>query len=224
MKIILAKISSNLAFLCLGMSISSIFAFKILTESPSCAVMIEKENVFYVGVDNPMKIVVQGSPLGQVKVSASEGLKLTKTGDETYNVTCTIPSNDASLMVSVGENEYKFPYRVKRIPSPKILLGAKYDSRTMGNGDFKAQLGLAAVFENFNYDAKYEIVSYKIARIRKRQDPVEILNVGERFTRKTIELVNAAMPGDVYYFDDIKVNGPGDSPTLSVEGLVFTIK
>jgi GldM C-terminal domain len=227
MKNILAKIPSNLAFLCLGMSISSIFAFKILTELPSCAVMIEKENILYIGVDNPMKIVVQGSPLDQVKVAASEGLTLVKTGDETYNVTCKTLSNDAFLTVTVGESVQKFPYRVKRIPNPKILLSAKYDSRTMGNGDFKAQLGLAVVFENFNYDINCDIVSYKVVRVRKRQDPAEILNIGEQFTRKTLELVNAALPGDVYYFDAIKVSCAGiggDCPGMATEDLIFKIK
>jgi hypothetical protein len=224
MKNILAKISSNLAFLCLGMSISSIFAFKIIAESPSCAVMIEKENIFYIGVDNPMKIVVQGAPLDQVKVSACEELKLTKTGDETYNVTCTTPSNNAFLTVTVGETVLKHPYRVKRIPNPKVLLGAKYDSQTMGNGDFKAQTGLAVVLDNFNYDAKYDIVSYRVVRARKREDPIEILNIGERFTQKTVELTNAALPGDVYYFDDIKVNAPGDGLRMTSSGLVFRIK
>jgi hypothetical protein len=58
----------------------------------------------------------------------------------------------------------------------------------------------------------------------KRQDPVSVRNTGARFTGRTRELIDAAKPGDTYFFDDIKVHCPGDAGLRIVDGLVFKIK
>jgi hypothetical protein len=219
----LAKIPVNIAWMCLGMFISSLFAFKFINTTRSCAISLDRQNVFYIGVDNPIRIVTQGFGDAPVDVSA-QGMTITKIEGDEYNVTCTTPTNDGFISIKVGEKTQEFPFRIKRIPNPVAKLGGKYDSRTLGNGEFRAQESLNIVQENFDFDAKCELISFKINLIKKRQDPLELVNYGEKFNPETLELIKKAVPGDIFYFDDIKVKCPDDKASRAIGGLSFNIK
>jgi hypothetical protein len=117
------------------------------------------------------------------------------------------------------------PYRVKRIPDPTPLLGAKHRSKAMANGEFKAQSGIAAVLENFDFDVKCEVVGFEATYLKKRQDPSpEIANAGARFNDRIQAMVNQANPGDQYFFDNVKTRCPGDSQPRNLGGLAFKIR
>jgi len=94
----------------------------------------------------------------------------------------------------------------------------------MGNGEFKAQGGLAAILEGFDFDAKCKIQGYELTRVAKRQDPVSANNPGARWSSDSKRLVNAAKPGDTYYFDNVKSRCPGDSAGRKLPSIVFKIK
>ncbi len=190
----------------------------------SCNVAATKMNVFYIGVDNPVSVTAAGISSNKLKVDAS-GVTLTKSGGG-YVAKANRPG-EANITVSGGGlKPTKFPFRVKRIPDPIPVLGAGPNKTggAMGNGEFKAQLGLAAILENFDFDAKCKIQGYNLTRVAKRQDPVENINGGSRYDAKSQRLVSAAKPGDVYYFDNVKARCPGDSAGRKLPSVVFKIK
>jgi gliding motility-associated protein GldM len=189
----------------------------------SMAVSADKMNVFYIGVENPLSVSVAGVNSNKVNVSGT-GVNVQKSGNGKFVVTATTPSNDASINVSAEDQKQNFPFRVKRIPNPVPRLGAQHNSKQMGNGEFKAQSGIAAILENFDFEAKCDIVGFKMAYLAKRQDPVEKVNSGARFNGECSDLANKAKPGDVYYFDDIRARCPGDANARELGGLVFKIK
>jgi gliding motility-associated protein GldM len=189
----------------------------------SMAVSADKMNVFYIGVDNPLSVSAAGVSSNAINVTAT-GCNINKTGNGKFTVTATTPTNDASINVTAGGQSQKFPFRVKRIPNPVPRLGAQHNSKQMGNGEFKAQSGIAAILENFDFEAKCDIVGFKMAYLAKRQDPVEKTNSGARYSGECTELANKAKPGDVYYFDDIRARCPGDANARELGGLVFKIK
>jgi hypothetical protein len=207
----------------LGLILTTAFAFKALRDKPSCAISINKQNVFYIGVDNPVTIVVRGVPAEQVVLKA-EGVVLKNDGEDNYIVRATTPG-EAIITVSGGDlPPTSFRYRVKRIPDPVVMLGMKYRGKSMPNGEFKAQGGLSAVLENFDFDARCNVVRYEVTYLPKRQDPVTRINVGARFNQNTQEFINKAQPGDSYFFDDIKVQCPGDISERNLGALAFRIK
>jgi hypothetical protein len=211
--------------LLLGFALSALFAFKILYDKPACAISVNKLNVFYVGVDNPATIVVRGVPKEQVTVRG-EGVFIQKNeGDnDDYTVRATAPGS-ASIVVSGGDMKpQEFQYRVKKIPDPVPRLGGKLRGGTLGNGEFKAQNGIAAVLENFDFDAYCEVVSFEMTYLAKNQDPVTVVNSGSRFNGQAVDLTARAKPGDVYFFDEIKVRCPGDAAARNLGGLVFRIR
>ena len=194
----------------------------------SCNVAATKMNVFYIGVDNPVSVSAAGVSSNDLKVNASGGgIKMTPAGKGKYNVTVTKPTtkdNPAKITVSGGGlQSTSFPFRVKRIPDPMARL-SKSSGGAMGNGEFKAQGGVGAFLDNFDFEANCKIQGYTLTYVAKRQDPVDSVNGGARYNAKSKRLVSQAKPGDIYYFDNVKAKCPGDSAGRTINSMVFKIK
>jgi gliding motility-associated protein GldM len=190
----------------------------------SVTVSADKMNVFYIGVDNPVSVSAAGISSNELKVSiAGGGGSITKVGSANYMVRVEQPTDECRINVSGGGLSDSKAFRVKRIPDPVARLGNKEDG-SMGNGEFKAQGGLIAWLDNFDFDAKCDIQGFKLVRVPKRQDPIEVLNSGGRYVGDARRVVEQAKPGDTYYFFDVKARCPGDKAGRKINSLVFNIK
>lgn len=196
--------------------------FKYEVGQRSVAVSLDKMNVFYIGVDNPISVSAAGVSSNDVKVTAS-GVTVTSQGGGKYIVRATTPSNDAKLVVSGGGASQTFTYRVKRIPDPVPMIGKKKGGQ-FGNGEFKAQGGIAAVLENFDFEAKCDMVGFEFTYFAKRQDPVSTTNSGARWSSQAQSMVDKAKPGDAYFFDDIKCKCPGDVAARNIGSIAVKIR
>ena len=189
----------------------------------SATVSADKMNVFYIGVDNPISVAVAGANSNEVRVNGSGGGINVSGGNGKYNVTVSQPG-EATINVSGGGlPNTPFKYRVKRIPDPVAKLGNKMDG-SMGTGEFKAQGGVIAWLEDFDFDARCNIQGFNLVRVPKRQDAVDSQNSGAKYNDKSRRLVQAAKPGDVYYFENVKARCPGDKAGRKINGMVFQIK
>lgn len=191
----------------------------------SANVSADKMNVFYVGVDNPVSVTAAGIPSTALKVNGSGGgITMNKASSGKYNVRVTQPNQKATITVSGGGLENtKFEFRVKRIPDPVARLG-NIDEGSLGNGPFKAQLGVAAHLDNFDFEAKCQIQGFGLVRVEKRKDAQFSTNPSGRFNAESKRLVMMAKPGDTYFFENIKAKCPGDSVGRKINSLVFKIK
>ena len=196
--------------------------FKYEVGQRSVAVSLDKMNVFYIGVENPVSVSAAGVSSNDVRVTGS-GVNVASKGGGKFVITASTPG-EATLTVSGGGATSTFKYRVKRIPDPVPMLGAKHRSKSMGNGEFKAQGGIAAILENFDFEAKCDIVGFEMTYLPKRQDPISRPNSGARWNGETGEMINKAKPGDSYFFDDIKCKCPGDQAARNIGGLAFKIR
>lgn len=190
----------------------------------SVAVSADKMNVFYIGVENPVSVSAAGISSNDLRVSASGGgINLRSTGTGKYIATVTT-QGEANITVSGGGlSSTSFPFRVKKIPDPVARLSRSMGGE-MGSGEFKAQGGLGAFLDNFDFDAKCEIQGYSLVYAPARQDVVESVNGGGRYNDKSLRLVQQAKPGDRYFFDDVKARCPGDAAGRPINSLVFKIK
>ncbi|MBR9922552.1 MAG: gliding motility protein GldM [Bacteroidetes bacterium] len=190
----------------------------------SVTVSADKMNVFYIGVDNPVSVSAAGISTNDLRVSINGGGgSISKTGSANYNVKVTAPTDDCRVNVSGGGMSDSKVFRVKRIPDPVARLGNKQDG-AMGNGTFKAQQGLIAWLDNFDFDAKCNIQGFRLVRVPKRQDPIEVVNSGGSYKSEAKRIVGQAKPGDTFYFFDVKARCPGDKAGRKVNSLVFNIK
>ena len=188
----------------------------------SVSVSAEKMNVIYIGVDNPIAISAAGVPSGQLQVQA-EGLTLQPLGSSRYQARATTPGK-AQIKVSGGGLPLTtFEYRVRRIPTPAILLGNK-NSGSISAAELRAYNELTPVLENFDFEASCEILGYQVALARKSDDPIIKVNPGKRFSAEVKRAFESAKAGDRLFFDEINARCPGDSQSRSISGLVFQIK
>jgi gliding motility-associated protein GldM len=193
----------------------------------SVSVSATKMNVFYIGVDNPVSVSAAGVPSNQVNVSMSGGGggRISRNSDGTYtvNVSTQTPKDEyAYVNVTAPGLSAKSPFRVKRIPNPNAKLSSSMGG-TMGAGEFKAQRGLFAVLDNFDFDARCEIQGYRVVRVPRRQDPMPATNRGGPYNAEAKGVIDQAKAGDTYYFEDVKAKCPGDASGREINQLVFKI-
>jgi len=193
----------------------------------SVSVSASKMNVFYMGVDNPVTVSAAGVPSNQVQVSMSGagGGSISRNSDGTFNVKVTTPTKlgeFAYVNVSAPGLSEKREFRVKRIPNPVAKLSSSIGG-VMSSGEFKAQRGLIADLENFDFDARCEILGYQLVRVPRRQDPQVEANKGGSYGAQAKGLVDQAKAGDTYYFENVKAKCPGDASGRDINQLVFKI-
>jgi gliding motility-associated protein GldM len=197
--------------------------FKYEVGERSANVSADKMNVMYIGVDNPISVSAAGVSSDKVKVSASgAGINLNG-GNGKYTATVSQPGESTITVSGGGLAPTPFTFRAKRIPDPVAKLGKKADG-TMGTGEFKAQGGVIAWLENFDFDARCKIQGFNLVRVPKRQDPVDNPNRGGTYDAKSKRIVQAAKPGDIYYFENVKARCPGDKAGRKINSMVFRIK
>ena len=80
------------------------------------------------------------------------------------------------------------------------------------------------MLQNFDFDAKCDVVGFEMTYLPKRQDPITAQNGGARWSGQVGDMVQNAKPGDSYFFDDIKCKCPGDVAARNIGGLAFKIK
>jgi gliding motility-associated protein GldM len=190
--------------------------------SRSVAVSADKMNVFYIGVNNPISISASGVSSNDVRVSATGPITISGTGASRM-VTASGPG-DAKINVSAnGSNLGSFDFRVKRIPDPFPQVGSSRGGN-IGNGEFKAQDGVLAILENFDFEARCAISGFELVYVPKREDPIVSNNGGAVYNDQSRRLRDRARPGDSYYLNNIRAKCPGDAVTRKIGTMAFTIK
>ena len=197
--------------------------FKYEVGQPAVLVSADKQNVLYIGLENPVTIAAAGVTTSSLKVSMSGG-SLQKASSTGYIAKVTRPGT-AHITVTNTKNgkSYPFQFRVKRIPNPVVRMGKNVDGM-ISSSEFRAQLGLTAVLEDFDYDAKCQVQSYTVIYNRVRQDAFSMKATAGRFSGKISSAIRQAKPGDQYSFTDVKVRCPGDQVDRRINGLSFKIK
>jgi gliding motility-associated protein GldM len=187
------------------------------------AVMLDKMNVVYIGVDNPITVSSGAGAEKTNVVPSGGGMTITKgAGPGKYIARATTPDMKANLKVSVtGGKSSDFPIRVKRIPDPVPTLGGKLRGGNSQPGTIKAQSGVVPLLENFDFEARFNVESYAMVYVSKGEI-FRSETSGPLFNAQMQSFLGRAKPKDVIYIEEIKVRGPDNSPR-KIGQIVFTI-
>ena len=187
------------------------------------SIFLEKMNVVYIGVPNPMTI--SGGSVGAEKVHitfASPGASITKTTGDHYEARATTPGM-AKIIVNAAGKNFEFPIRVKNLPLPAGFIGSKKGG-SISAAEFKAIGGLIARLEDSDFEAPFKVVSYKIGAIGGSISGYsQADNNGNRWSGNAQTLVQRASPGTQIFFDEIRVVGP-DGKQREITPMVFSLK
>jgi len=177
------------------------------------AIMLDKMNVFYIGVPNPITIS-SGSGWDKTNVSMSGG-SLSGSGSN-RTVTVSNPGK-ATITVTADGKSSTFDFRVKQIPDPIGMIGPSKGGRIQSN-IFKAQDFLRAELQNFDFDAKFSVTGATVYFAGAGFSTGGGVQTGT-LTNGSLAAIKSKMdlckPGSTVTFDDLKVVGPdGRSRTI----------
>lgn len=166
------------------------------------AVMLDKMNVFYIGVDNPVTIS-SGTGWDKTNVTMSGGTISAGTSNRVVRVTTV---GAATITVSADGKSSKYDFRVKRIPDPIFKVG---DGKVrMPTVSFKGQQYCRAELENFDFDTKYSIVSATVYFSGANFPNVQTSSLSGNSLAPLAAFIQRCGPGSVVTFDNVKVTGP----------------
>ncbi|NIG52673.1 gliding motility protein GldM [Chitinophaga sp. Cy-1792] len=176
------------------------------------AISADKMNVLYIGVQNPISITAAGVPAEKVSATIAGAGNITKTGAGNYVVTVSqtgkatinVVANIDGKTRDLGKKEF----RVKRVPDPSLQVG-NYKGGTVKAAEFRNQMGVRAVLEDFEFEGvKYDVVSYRVGIESRGKDYVEGDASSPYFPANIAGAIRALRPGDIVHIESPKVKGP----------------
>lgn len=194
--------------------------FKYTVAAPFATVTPTKMNVFYIGVDNPVVASAAGVSASKLNVSMTNGT-ITGSGGS-YNVRVTTQGEAVVTVAAENKTYGKFPFRVKMIPDPIASVGSLEGNGNMSAGELRVQRGVMAKLKNFDFDAKFEVLSYDMVFAARRQDLAVSKGNGPLFNPQMLGYLQQAKPGDLVYIENLRVKGP-DGTVRSIPGITIKV-
>lgn len=204
------------------------FSFQYMVGSTGASIQLDKMNVFYIGVPNPITITAAGYSIEDVSVSIDDA-EVTKTANGKYDVMVKKPgkvianimAKSQTGMTKVGSMEI----RVKHIPDPVARVAGK-SGGMLRAAVFRAQAGIPAALDNFDFDARFRVISYDFSYMPKRgeyQGPFTVNSARFDANQQVSSYQKTqARPGDKIFIENIKAKGP-DGRTRILNNIVLTL-
>jgi hypothetical protein len=180
------------------------------------AVMLDKMNVFYIGVPNPITIS-SGSGWDKTTVSMTGGTLSGSNGNRTVTVNSI---GAAKIIVTADGKSTPFDFRCKRIPDPIFKVGAS-SGGSIPSAVFKAQQYCRADLENFDFDARFSVVSATVFFSGAGFSTPQMAEIKGNNLGGVAQL-SMCRPGTSVIFDQVKVQGPdGTVRTITAPGFML---
>ncbi len=220
-----------------GLPISKEWKFEYMVGTTGASMQLDKMNVFYIGVANPVTVAAAGYSVEDVSIAVPGGDprpdSVGRKGH--YNIWVDKPGVvEVAINAKTKEGPIKkvggMTVRVKRIPDPIARLGGSKGG-AMSVGMFKAQIAPEAFLESFEFAAKFTIISFTYGTNPKGKDYQGPFNVENRGgcrlqgageNPQIVKLINQARSGDRIFIENIKAIGP-DKTTRTLAPLMFTL-
>lgn len=189
----------------------------------SASIALDKMNVLYIGVDNPVTIAASGGGDDKVVATINNGT-LTRVGTGKYIARVNKVDDNTTISVSIdGKLSGSSQFRVRNIPEAQAYVGGQPSGAQVSAGQFKAQGGVQAGIKNFPFQLDYEVVSYTFT-CDTDDDIVSVPATGAAFAGAVRNAINNHVkPNRMVTIENIKVKGP-DGRVTSAPTLLYYIK
>lgn len=192
------------------------------TPAQNFSVSAFKHNVFYIGVDNPLSILVENYPSGQVVVKTTKGEVYGKgpihiyRGVEAGYTSIILYKKDE--LTEIGHNNFRVKYMPDPIAKVGPSAGGKIKKIVLQNQQF-----IRADLENFDFDVRFGLDSFTFNIIRTDTCFFrKLFNVSTTFSNDLAEALNMIKTNDMVIFKNIYAKSP-DRRTLLLNPVVFSI-
>ncbi len=202
------------------------FSDEFFVAEPSLTVSATKMNVFYVGVDNPVEISVPGIPEESIVPSISVG-SLSKNPDGNDWIV-TVPQGQKETVISVNarvDGQLKpmgnKKYRIKKLPDPVALIANLTEGSINRNILITAGAIIPKMPDDFEFDLKYKIISFKMV-LQRGTDLITEKSSSNMLTQEMIRAIQGANRGQRVWFENIIARGP-DNIDRPLSPIILTI-
>jgi gliding motility-associated protein GldM len=192
----------------------------------NASIGLDKMNVLYIGVDNPVTIAASGGGDDKVQASISGGGgSLTRVGNGKYIARVQTVADNCTISVNVeGKIAGQQVFRVRTVPQAQAYVGGQPSGANMSAGAFKAQGGVGAGIKDFPFELSYDVLSFTFTCDTDDGDIVSVPNTGAGFSPAVRNAMNAQLKaGKMVTIDNIRVKGP-DGRTSPAPSLIYYIK
>lgn len=189
----------------------------------NAAVQLDKMNVLFIGVDNPITVSGSGSA-DQLQVSASGGGAVLSGSGAKRTVRVSNENEDCIISVKTPDGKITpVKFRVRSIPDPTPYIG-QVKSGEMGAGAFKSQAGVRALVDNFFYETQFNVTSFRITGDGEGfpEGVEEKINSGAAWNEARA-IISKCRPGSFITIEDIRAIGP-DGRTRKLTPMIFNLK
>jgi gliding motility-associated protein GldM len=199
------------------------FDVKYKVGASNASIALDKMNVLYIGVDNPITISASGGGDDKVQVSISNG-SLTKVGSGKYIARVNKVDDNTIITVSVdGKVAGASPFRVRTIPDAMAYVGGQPSGAQVNAGAFRAQPGVAAGIKNFPFQLDYDVVSFTFTCDDDNGDIISIPVQGALFQGAVKRAIDQNVKaGRMVTIENIRVKGP-DGRVTSPSAIFYYI-
>jgi hypothetical protein len=187
-------------------------------------VAVDKMNVFYAGVDNPITAGITGIPASQITANIV-GCDATITPAEPGKYVVRAKSAGKVTMTLSGKNKdgkiitQTRDFRVQYIPDPMVSVCCE---NLLGSSAWHTKRGLIAELIDFDFKADFKVLSFNMKLIQN-DDILTCTNKGAVFEGFCYELQQRARLNSVYIIDNIIAIGP-DERLRNLGELSFKIR
>ncbi len=202
-----------------------IFPFFLLSqicEAQKAVVALPAMNVVYIGLDNPVKIAVEGQNITDIKVTADlftfnkikvipEGSFITHINGQNYILKVT---NTGTCIIKVSYKKddtlktESFEFRVKSVPKPLSLFG-EFESGTYPASELLSQNTINGTLPNFVFGGiAFTIIHYDLLFVPERGGSEAFDSNSNHIPVALKRLIAKSKKGDKIIIDNIQAVGP----------------
>jgi gliding motility-associated protein GldM len=191
----------------------------------AASIALDKMNVLYIGVDNPVTISATGGGSEALDVSISGGGgSISKRDGSSYTARVNSQTDECWITVIVkGKVAGKSKFRVRNIPKPVAQVGPYESGANVPAGAIKVQAGVAAFSPNFPFELTYKVTSFTISADTDDGYIEDAACQGNTWSTDAQRILNGLKTGRTVMIDEIYAVGP-DGKRQHLPSLVYYIK
>jgi len=189
----------------------------------NAAVQLDKMNVLFIGVDNPITISGSGS-VEQLQVSIRGGGGVINGHGGKRTVRVSQITDDCVISVRTPDGKLtNVPFRVRPIPDPTPMVGQN-ESGNVQAALFKVQPGVRAILPNFFYETQFNVTSFRMtADGAGFEDGIIEANNTGAIWKEARRIIDRCKPGSFITIEDIYAVGP-DGRRRKLTPLIYNLR
>jgi hypothetical protein len=185
---------------------------------------IDKMNIIYVGIENPISYAVSGIPDSLIYIDVDPFSAISRIE---ANKLFLSPKNEGLVKIKYYLNREKEVTIISekilkaiKMPAPVAKIGGKIGGK-ITKEYILMQGGIEAIQENFMFDLKFKVNKFEIIA-SDGINSVQIPSFSSKFTLSQIEAINSLKPGAFIMISNIEILG-ADGVIRNINGMIFNI-